>query len=207
LLLSAYRAAGLHRLTAHATPFTGSVERDYSEYFVSQQLLDERARIRTALQTSGLAQLIPCGLDGLPDITEAVPEMLRPFVRLQMPQRYSDLPRHVARNLDWYLDPARGTVGWHRLLSPGFLFVVAFLMQAMLLPLLLMFATPGVSELLAVLVIYFPFIAITCLSIAQFRNQARDQLNALELYLYLRSCFREDGAEPGAPAGASGREQ
>ena len=63
--------------------------------------------IREKLKTSGIAERLPSGLAEFPDIYAEMPQFWAMIERLRAPRDYRQLVRHMARYLDWYLDPAQ----------------------------------------------------------------------------------------------------
>ncbi len=69
----------------------------------SQALNEYAALVHTRLLQSALAQMLPAGLDLLPDYFATLPPPLDFFARLFRPRNYHDLTLHVVQHLDWYL--------------------------------------------------------------------------------------------------------
>ena len=69
--------------------------------------------VRDQLAYSGIAERLPAGLGGLPDLAAAAPGLLRPFLRLGLPRNNRQLARHLAENLKWYLAPTTVAFPWH----------------------------------------------------------------------------------------------
>jgi hypothetical protein len=88
-----------------------------------------REEIRHKLQNSGLAQALPGGFDLLPDFYAALPDWARPWYWLLRPRNYYQLGKHIAKHLQWYVEPTT-TVKlnpfldtfswWHLILAAAF---------------------------------------------------------------------------------------
>lgn len=191
VLLAAWRAAGLHRRTAHSTPFSTRGDEDYNEIYVGPNISLQRALIRKRLKVSGLAELLPAGLECLPDIAEAAPAWLRRVLHHLEPRNYPALLGFVLRNLDWYLNPAQRPPSLLRVFELRGLLLLPVVLAYWLLQPALLYAS-AYNPLLLLL----GWLIIVALLFWQAR-QDDAELQALELYLYLRDSYadpREDGA-------------
>lgn len=63
--------------------------------------------ITEKLRTSGLAQLIPGGIDAFPDIYAQMPWWQRSIEVTRRPRSFVQLLEHLYEYLEWYVDPAR----------------------------------------------------------------------------------------------------
>jgi hypothetical protein len=78
------------------------------------------------LQSSDLAERIPHGRQGFPDILDAMREPWRSLERFREPKDNKQLLRHIGRHLDWYLDPLQTVKPPIAEISGVLAFVVAF---------------------------------------------------------------------------------
>ncbi len=165
-------------------------------------------RIRKWLKASGVASRIPAGLEGFPDIYQALPGGLRPLYRIFRPRTYEQLIVHIAFNLDWYMDPSKKSVGIRMDLSP--IFVPVFITLIILTSGLFLWWDFIVVKETTMLVVAF-FAAMWWIFSASGPKHIRQalhylpkifaprdvQLNAGELYQYLLDTYSEQDANFG----------
>jgi hypothetical protein len=102
VLHAAYAEANRHNFkipfVRGESNYLNLVDRATDDAFIYQGWVRER------LAASGLAQRLPDGRAGLPDIYERLPEPRRALERLFAPRNHKQLVRHLVHHLDWYLD-------------------------------------------------------------------------------------------------------
>jgi hypothetical protein len=157
--------------------------------------------MRERLEESGLDLLLPGGLDSLPDITASTPWQLRPLLRLGLPRSYRQLARHVARHLDWYLNPEGTAITLHRLspwLAVFSLCALGWLCAVVVLWLLAKSGFFGADYLLALafFALFVPSWVFIVLNIVGERDRVlkpseRDRFNARQLYYYLLDSYAD----------------
>ncbi|MCC7478794.1 hypothetical protein IT575_10095 [bacterium] len=155
-----------------------------------------RRELRLRLRQSGLAAVLPAGLDMLPDIFESSPWMrwCAPFLR---PRSNSELALHVCTFLDWYLDPDKpisaGRTICAAMLSPRFYWTAQALWVAFFVG---MYASRQNIHGWWGLITQ-PFLLQMVLSSAIRRvGLGRDyNLRSEELFLYLLDSYRNEPAE------------
>jgi hypothetical protein len=161
---------------------------------------EDAAEMRERLELSGLDTQLPGGLNSLPDIAEAAPVLLQPLLRLGLPRNFRQLAGHVARNLDWYLDPEDTPVRLHRfapwlsLLSmagSGWFFWASFqwLVDNWA-------GLPGYANLVvAILAMCVPTWVLIVfgivLPVSQLKPTQQDRFNARQLYYYLLDSYAD----------------
>jgi len=138
-----------------------------------------RARVRSKLASSQLAQLLPAGMDLLPDFYAALPEWYRPIAVLQRPRSYRDLVRHIVAHLDWYLDRSQPVSFNHGALAAALL-VVGLLGALLVHAGLWLFCLP-------LLLVAF----VLVLSLAQPTGSAFHDVNAQEFYEYIKRAYSD----------------
>ena len=191
MVQEAYWAAGLPQFTGQATPFQAAADELYLDLNLTPEIFKARLGLRARLNASGLAQLLPGGLENLPDIYAALPEPLAHLARHFAPRTSGRLVHHVAAHLDWYLDQSGSPMLWRRVLGPlanpvvpavvmGLAVLVGRSLPAIEIWLVGWFLTALVATVIAMVLNFYLGL-----------DRQRDQLNALEFYLYLRDSYRD----------------
>ncbi len=75
------------------------------QYLRERGLGKYRSWIRRHLEQSDLSQRLPCGLEAFPDLTAALPWIIQPLERCFKHRSVEQVTLHLARNLEWYLEP------------------------------------------------------------------------------------------------------
>jgi hypothetical protein len=150
--------------------------------------LDYQESVRWRLKHSGLAQMLPAGLDLLPDYYGSLAPLWAPLARITKPRTYRQLTYHFCENMEWYLEPTRPAVPTSQIASlaiavsalPGLAFYIAML-SGMLFSMFFMWAF-----------ILIPVTLIVVLVATRSKSrstrttyQVRRQIHAIELFRYL----------------------
>jgi hypothetical protein len=187
---AAYRAAGLNQ----GLPFGPFAVASIPELqgVSAIDAADESKKVREQLRDSGLAYLIPGGRTMLPDIFGSIHPLLRPLLRLFEPRTTSQLVQHLARNLDWYLDPSSTPIIWRRLRGFFTSPILAFLLVFSLMVVLRLGNDP------LALALFFLVAGLTMFGatwhLVNDAERYKDRINAYELYLYLRQAYSDPSA-------------
>lgn len=153
--------------------------------------------LKERLPGSGLAQLIPDGLEALPDIYARMPWWQRSIEQLRRPRNYGQLLEHLYDYLEWYLDPKRPVprprIWYHAALGALIVPLLGLLICALIQlvggtgpPQWFMYSCVG-GSLLAAILNFAITSGITRLSFAE--RQCRPYLNKLWLWKYLSSAY------------------
>ncbi len=156
----------------------------------------QRRKLRLKLRESGLAAVLPAGLDMLPDIFDSSPWMrwCAPFLR---PRSNSELVLHICTFLDWYLDTDKpisaGRAVCAAMLSPRFYWTAQGLWAAFFI---------GMYSFRQNIQGWWglftqPWLLMMLISSAS-RNVGlgKDyETRSEELFLYLLECYRNEPAE------------
>jgi hypothetical protein len=177
--------------------FIGAARGWNAEAGIYQQWIAER------LPASGLAQRLPDGLAGLPDITAGMAEPWRTIERLLRPRNHVQLVGHLVQHLDWYFNPTQPVKPPLKVFATA----LSIALAATAVFALRRFDVP-------VLFVYFCFFAIPALSwsllgwlwgrqqiagqVLHRFNRVRELIHAVELYYYLAAEY----VEPPEPDGA-----
>jgi hypothetical protein len=143
-----------------------------------------RAWVRQQLRHSELAQLIPGGRSALPNIYEPMSERWRAIEQLLEPRSYPQLIGHVAKYLDWYLEPTPDVP------PPG---LQVFIMLPLVGTLLLLFMWPFFMFQPYLLLLFLLLFAPLLLLLGRKKGKRRvhnfysacSLINSAELFYYL----------------------
>jgi hypothetical protein len=177
--------------------FQGGPRLDYLDRPVRQYEWGSTAHayqswVRDRLHHSGLAQLIPGGLDLLPDIYAALPEPYRRFEWELRPRNYRQLARHLLTYLDWYIDPRQP---------------LSLAAQAVTLPRRLPLLVQGANTAALATLFFSPLLAVCWLPLFLAWTAAvpeadlkvgigvRQLIHAAELYFYLHEAYADAAEE------------
>ena len=145
---------------------------------------DYRMWLRQKLAASRLAQLIPGGLDLLPDFYAALPAWQQPLAMFSRPRDYHDLVKHLINHLDWYVEPQRAAKAYSINPLRG-------------LALLIVPAVFGVTALLssgaaAVAVMLFGMLLpLSVIMSVQPNRSTNSSIHAEEFYAYIKVAYSD----------------
>jgi hypothetical protein len=161
-----------------------------------------RAELRQRLADSGLAELLPGGVDLLPDIFEAR-GLLKSLSTWLKPRSYRQLAQHLTRFLDWYIHPGKqvpaATVALEVLQTPwfgwGMVFMVV-LMQFVFGTLLTAYSSGGgAASCIGVFMVLYSALFYGTIAVLVFSQRLgkaqHHMIHREELFLYLRRAYAD----------------
>ncbi|MCC7477409.1 hypothetical protein IT575_03030 [bacterium] len=150
-------------------------------------------RLREELQRSGLEVMLAGGEGALPDISGGCDELTRAWLRLIRPRSYEQLAHHLARHLDWYLDPQRVEKGGP--LAYGLIAGLSICAAILAASCLMILGQPGIGIYILLLVSAG---ALLWALVASMPNPQELMENRYELYLFLKAAYSDPPEGPSA---------
>jgi hypothetical protein len=183
-------------------PYAKTDSGDYDAYpaLLKPRELTYQRWVREQLAHSQLAQCIATGVDALPDLADSLPAPIAWTFRMLRPRALRDMPQHLVLFLEWYLNPACAEPLAQRALANTALFA------AIGLTLLVVVISNGLlrpieAVLLLLLLAPLPTSLVWMVGMGAANNKHKQQINATELYWYLRQAYGDPNTVDTVPRG------
>jgi hypothetical protein len=164
------------------------------------QVEEYREWLNARLPGSGLALLLPGGIEALPDIYAQMPGLLRQLEQLRRPSNSKQLLKHLYRYLSWYVEPS-ARVRW-----PEDLVTTAFIIVTLAFISIYVATAWSIFGMRTGLMMFsLSSLVITALNLIRQarrirlpadRSTVERTVNQVALYKYLRTAYAPNQASP-----------